>query len=1735
MSSGSQYNVRSESVPGARPADHKIEDYTVGWVCALPLEMAAAKGMLERVHSNASQQDPADHNSYILGEIWGHNVVVACLPLGIYGTTSAATVANNMLRTFKSIRFGLMVGIGGGVPSVENDIRLGDIVVSKPTGTNGGIIQYDRGKTLQQDGFYHTGSLNTPPQVILTALSRLQAEHFTEDSRVSAFLVDLPHKMRERFSHPGLSNDSLFKAHYLHVGSHSTCLECDHTQTVKRGDRDNVDPVIHYGVIASGNQVIKDAELRDRLGQKFGALCLEMEAAGLQNFPSIVIRGICDYADSHKNKRWQFYAAATAAAFAKELLSIIPPYQVLQEMPIKQLVTVANEHLKVLKEHLDLSSEHLAEYKRTNQILGDRAIDLHIVHDARYDSADVAESPRCERGTRVRTQETIIHWADNKNQEYFFWLAGPAGTGKSTLIRSVADHLNRDKRLVAGYFFKRGERGRNDTNRLFATLAMQLADTIPSFKEALRTSLGDTVKDSMDSRDLRFQFEKLLKEPLEQLSLSKTSQHSKIIVLDALDECERLDHLSRILAFLSELCHNTAGTLQLRILLTSRLDPRVIRAFESLGDNKFISKLELHRMFPEDTKTDIRMYLETKLGEIRIRSKIQQDPWPTFEDVDRLVDLATYPEPLFIYAATLIRFLYDEKYFRNPNSQLKIWLKQSSDNTPQLSQIYNPILQQTFASASETDLDQQLHFLNAVVLAPTPLSLPSLASLLGLLIDDINCWLPGFHAVLDIPFESHKPIRLLHKSFSDYLHWKGDPRHDYLRLDPLETHALLADRCIEIMMKGLKRDICGIEKLNATSDDVDLDTFNRCIPSQLQYSCLYWVYHWQARENPLDSGDRIYAFLLQHFLHWLEVMALQNRLSDGIKALRDLVDLIKQPSGIPSELFNFLQDANRTVLSFGSIIEIAPLQIYASLLLFSPEASLVRQQFWDQRLPALSYVEGIKPEWDAHLWTLVVPDRIWRLKYSPNGRFLASADEGVRLWNASTGTYVTTLEDNRLTDRAFLIQFSSNSQLFASIDGKEVSVWDISTWTKMPTIRCQSGYVAAFAFSEDSRLLLLVTENSQVEFWDVKTGVHQTTIVPSEDLGRATNTALSPNCQIVASVHMSEFRLWTLTTGTTKRIIRSNKNVSCLTFSPDNDVLVSAIGHKLEFWNTTTGALEYELEDNELQGHRSITAITFSPNNQLLASGSVGKVRLWNLTTRDFRDLRVGDYHIDVVVFSPDCRHLATGLSSMSAKIRIWDTVYAHQGFLQDETGRCRGIHISPNGRLVVSQSTSETLRIWGASTLQLWDASTGILQRTLTHEGIIFDVQFSPDSKSVAFRTSVTESYIWNTTDGTKKEVCGLQSKTMARPVLYSPDGQLAAVSYDDSTVDLHSARSGSHLSTIEIHNCVIYAIAISPNSQTLASSSSDNTIRVWSSKTGGLKHQFQLPIGKLAPNKLVFSPSGTVLISESNESIDWWSAITGLHQDTLTHNGILVTFASSPNLICLAEALYDVDTGLERIELYHRREGEQKSTLHGHNGGAVQIVFSPDNRLLAVASNDRNVRLWEMATSTHINTFQTYNDIPQMVRFSHNGQVIAAASLDRTIRIWSTVTGRFHQMVRFGFEQGFLQEMIILPNELKISVSDARCNMSRDSTFKLTTHSFDLLSNDEVPRSEPGYCGINLDAEGIWIMQDSEKLVVIPPEYRPERTSHGMIARHDLWARASTVLFIGTASGPLIQYIHH
>ncbi|KAF3250349.1 hypothetical protein TWF192_005369 [Orbilia oligospora] len=310
-------------------------DYAVGWICALPIELAAALAVLDEEHPKL-QTSQYDNNIYHAGRIGEHNVIIASSGAG---TVNAATVANQMRMSFHHLRFGLMVGIGGGIPSSSKDIRLGDVAVSWPSRQYGGVDQYDFGDAVQGGKIVRKSHLNRPPRILMNALNSLDSIH---PKKRGARVLDTIKKVQEiddRFCYPGADADRLFLTEYYHIKGQGSqvsvcetcnecprCTACDSRKEIKRKKRKFDHPYLHFGTIASGNQIMKDGITRDEIGKVSGAICFEMEAAGLMNdFPCAVVRGIADYADSHKNKDWQPYAALTAAAYAKELLIQIPP------------------------------------------------------------------------------------------------------------------------------------------------------------------------------------------------------------------------------------------------------------------------------------------------------------------------------------------------------------------------------------------------------------------------------------------------------------------------------------------------------------------------------------------------------------------------------------------------------------------------------------------------------------------------------------------------------------------------------------------------------------------------------------------------------------------------------------------------------------------------------------------------------------------------------------------------------------------------------------------------------------------------------------------------------------------------------------------------------------------------------------------------------------------------------------------------------------------------------------------------------------------------------------------------------------------------------------------------------------------------------------------------------------------------------------------------------------------
>lgn len=309
---------------------YHVERYTVGWICTISTEVVAACLFLDEEHERPEYVSDNDSNDYTLGKMAGHHVVIAARPAHEYGLESAACVATDLLSSFPNIKVVLLVGIGGGAPSDTHDIRLGDVVVSTSRDETSGVCQYDFDKAIQGCGFQQTGFLARPPTEVLMAVSQSEANYLLKGHNIEGNIRTILEKkpsLRERYNRPPIETDHLYKAAHNCKDSCEKLCGTQSSVTIERRERDDDEdnPSIHYGPIASASQLMNDALVRNTIAKEKGILCFETSAAGLTNWiPSLVIRGICDYSDSHRNEKWHGYAAMTAAAYAKDLLETMP-------------------------------------------------------------------------------------------------------------------------------------------------------------------------------------------------------------------------------------------------------------------------------------------------------------------------------------------------------------------------------------------------------------------------------------------------------------------------------------------------------------------------------------------------------------------------------------------------------------------------------------------------------------------------------------------------------------------------------------------------------------------------------------------------------------------------------------------------------------------------------------------------------------------------------------------------------------------------------------------------------------------------------------------------------------------------------------------------------------------------------------------------------------------------------------------------------------------------------------------------------------------------------------------------------------------------------------------------------------------------------------------------------------------------------------------------------------------
>lgn len=490
---------------------------------------------------------------------------------------------------------------------------------------------------------------------------------------------------------------------------------------------------------------------------------------------------------------------------------------------------------------------------------------LPVAQGAEFDSYTNQYEDVCLPGTREELLQQITDWATSPQGKCIFWLNGRAGTGKSTISRTMTETLQKANLLGANFFFKRGEADRGNAVKLFPTITRQLAKRIPQMIPGVQKAIHDN--SDIATKGLKEQFDKLLLQPLLDLDLSAIPIPIVAIVIDALDECDVDNDMRLVLQLLPRL--QNLGAVRLRVFLTSRPEWPIFQEFSKITRHEH-EDLILHQIPEPVIEHDISLFLKHRLSAIRIDRSLSVD-WPGDTNIQKLVALSI---PLFIFAATICRIFEDPNW--DPVESLHKILTYRNDGS-KLDGTYLPVLNRLLNGQSERQEKQLVQefqqVVGTIVILESPLSVISLSRLIGLRERFVHLRLNPLHSVLSVPDDETLPVRLFHLSFRDFLLDPETRKKTPFWINEKEVHERLTTRCL-LMCQNLKKNICGLPSDGTQRADIDQQTIDHCLPPELQYSCRYWAHHLMQCTDLHDVMHDALSFLQRHFLHWVEAMNL---------------------------------------------------------------------------------------------------------------------------------------------------------------------------------------------------------------------------------------------------------------------------------------------------------------------------------------------------------------------------------------------------------------------------------------------------------------------------------------------------------------------------------------------------------------------------------------------------------------------------------------------------------------------------------------------------------------------------------------------------------------------------------------------------------------------------------------------------------------------------------------------
>ncbi|RKK57406.1 Vegetative incompatibility protein HET-E-1 [Fusarium oxysporum] len=736
------------------------------------------------------------------------------------------------------------------------------------------------------------------------------------------------------------------------------------------------------------------------------------------------------------------------------------------------------------------------------------------------------------------------------SQSRLLWIKGDPGKGKTMLLCGIIDELEKGSNNLVSYFFCQAtETQLSNASSVLRGLIYLLIIQQPSLISYVRSKHDVTGEKLFQGINVWVSLVEILTDMLKGPTLKDV-----VLVVDALDEC--ITDRPQLLDFIIQ--SSSTPSSRVKWIMSSRNWPDIEDKLDS-AKQKVRLPLELNK---DSISKAVDMYIGYKMDRLAYHKKYDKETRDAVEDY-----LTSNADGTFLWVALVCQALAD------PKVRKRHTLNTLKSFPPGLDSLYDRMIGH-IGDSKDADLCKEVLAIASVVYRPITLDELKvlIESLEDLDQDDLEEIIRSCGSFLTL---REGVIYFVHQSAKDFLLNKASDQ--ILPSGAAHQHHAIFSRSLEALSETLERDVYELGVPGFPIDQVSPP--NPDPLASIRYSCVYWVDHLD-NSNPterisdnrdLQDGGVVHEFIQKKYLCWLESLSLLRRMSEGVNAVHKLEALVRNMGA--QQLTKLLQDARRFILSHKRPIEIAPLQAYASALVFSPEHSLIREVFKKEEPNWMISKPRMEADWNACLQTLEGHGgSVNSVVFSTDGQRLAagSVDNTVKIWDAATGACLQTLEGH--SGSVTSVVFSADGQRLASgsVDNT-VKIWDAATGACLQTLKGHGSLVKSVVFSADGQRLASGSDDNTVKIWDTATG----------------------SCLQTLEGHGS--------------LVKS------VVFSADGQRLASgSYDNTVKIWDAATGACLQTLE-----GHSgSVTSVVFSADGQRLASGSDDNtVKIWDAAT----------------------------------------------------------------------------------------------------------------------------------------------------------------------------------------------------------------------------------------------------------------------------------------------------------------------------------------------------------------------------------------------------------------------------------------------------------------------------------------------------------------------------------------